>query len=80
VRFIGRSISVCENGLRRFCSTQAAERRAGVLLVAVIVLSVYGAAAFLTDMLRGFSDSRAMALGYVVLVYLAATTIAGVGN
>lgn len=76
VRSVGRSISACESSLRRYYPTPDAERRAGALLVVIVVLSVYGVSALLTELLAGFSDSRAMLIGSVVLVYLVATTIA----
>lgn len=76
VRIIGKAISACEGFLRRICSTHAAQRMAGTLLVAVIVLPVYLLAASLTDLLGSASHPGAVVLGSVILVYLMATTIA----
>jgi adenosylcobinamide-phosphate synthase len=72
VRGIGRLIQGAERVLRRFTRSPGAEKRAGVLLVVLIVLPVYGASALLLF----FASFWSSMLGFVIAVLLAYTTLA----
>jgi len=72
VRGIGWLIDRIEKVLRRFTPSPRSEKRAGVLLVMLIVLPVYGVSALL---LFAASSSSSM-LGFIVAVLLAYTTLA----
>lgn len=72
VRGIGRLIQGAERVLRRFTRSPGAEKRAGVLLVVLIVLPVYGASALLLF----FASFWSSMLGFVIAVFLAYSTLA----
>ncbi len=72
VRGIGWLIQGAERVLRRFTRSPGAEKRAGVLLVVLIVLPVYGVSALLLF----FASSWSSMLGFVIAVFLAYTTLA----
>ena len=72
VRFIGRMIRLAENSLRTFARSPRAEKISGVLLVLIIVPPVY----FLTRFLISSASSISVALGFMVSVVTAYTTLA----
>ncbi len=72
VRGIGWLILRVERVLRRFTRSPGSEKRAGVLLVVLIVFSVYGASALLLF----FASSWSSMLGFIIAVLLAYTTLA----
>lgn len=76
VRMIGRGIEAGERILRRFCATTRRERSAGMLLALCIVLSTYLLGEGMVVLLKAGSHPLVAGLGYAVLVYLIATTIA----
>ena len=72
VRGIGWLIQRTETVFRRFTRSPGSEKRAGVLLVLLIVLTVYGFSALLLF----FASSYSSLLGFIVAVFLAYTTLA----
>ncbi len=76
VRLIGSAISVLERFLRRFVSSPAGERAAGVVLVLAIVPPVYLLTGGLVHFLDRVSEQVSLVAGTAALVVLAATTIA----
>lgn len=72
VRGIGWLIDRIEKVLRRFTRSPRSEKRAGVFLVMLIVLPVYGFSALLLFAASSYSSM----LGFIVAVLLAYTTLA----
>lgn len=76
VRIIGRAINLAENMLRRFCTSAAGEKGAGVILV-LLVAGFTGLGAF--GIQRGItliSVNLSIYLGTALMVWFVATTIA----
>jgi adenosylcobinamide-phosphate synthase len=76
VRVIGRGISRCEAFLRRHCATPFEEKKAGILLAVVIVVSVLAGTLLIEKGIFLLMGSVSRVLGSVLFVYLIATTIA----
>lgn len=72
VRGIGWLIQRTETVFRRFTRSPGSEKRAGVLLVLLIVLTVYGFSALLLF----FASSYSLMLGFIIAVLMAYTTLA----
>ena len=76
VRIMGKGITWFERRLRRQSDTAAGQKRAGVLLVIMIVAPSLLLTFLLQKTIAHFSGGVAGIVGAVVLVYLAAATIA----
>lgn len=76
VRYIGAAINKIENILRKMVAGPVQERRGGVLLTLLIVLSTYLITSGLVLLITRFSGQVAALVGSALLVWLAATTIA----
>jgi adenosylcobinamide-phosphate synthase len=76
VRIIGRSIQRFEACLRRHYRTPAGEKKAGVLLVMMIVIPTLVITLMIQEAVFRASVRTLVILGMMLLVYLTATTIA----
>ena len=76
VRMMGKGIIRCERRLRRRIKTAAGEKRAGVLLVIMIVAPSFIVTFVVQKMIAHFSGGVLGVIGAVLIVYLVATTIA----
>ncbi|MCL5022664.1 MAG: adenosylcobinamide-phosphate synthase CbiB [Nitrospirae bacterium] len=76
VRLIGRAAGGAEKFLRRYVSTPAGERRAGVLLVLAVVAPAALVTALILFVLRSFSDHFSAVAATCAVVYLTSTTLA----
>jgi adenosylcobinamide-phosphate synthase len=76
VRIIGRSIRRLEASLRRYYRTPAGEKKAGVLLVIMVVIPTLVITFMIQEAVFRASVRMLVVLGMILLVYLTATTIA----
>ncbi len=76
VRIMGRAIGSSERFLRRHLRTPSAERKGGIVLVILIVLSSFFITLLIEKGIARLSDRTMAILGLIFLVYLTATTIA----
>ncbi len=76
VRVMGKAISGIERILRRFCTTVSSERMGGVILVLFMTLPVYFITDHIVEAAAGASSGLLAVVAPVLIVFLAATTIA----
>ncbi|MDA8079635.1 MAG: adenosylcobinamide-phosphate synthase CbiB [Nitrospiraceae bacterium] len=76
VRVMGKAITSLEGFLRRHCGTPAEERRAGVVLVCLIVPPSFGITLLIHWIIMRLSYNGLILPCMVLLVYLISTTIA----
>lgn len=76
VRIIGYGISCAEKVLRSFFKSPLSEKIAGILLVLIIVLPVFGLTYLFLNAVRSFSYGAAISLSAIFIIYLTSSTIA----